>query len=89
MTLSYRIELAPAAQRQIKKLSRQTQNHIIKQLEKLALNPRPNGVKKLSGMSDLYRIRVSDHRIIYTIDDSVLLVLVVKVGDRKEVYRSL
>lgn len=50
-------------------------------------NPRPQGVKELAGEDDVYRIREGDYRIIYTIRDKELIVLVVKIGDRKETYR--
>jgi mRNA interferase RelE/StbE len=50
-------------------------------------NPRPQGVKELAGEEDLYRIREGGHRIVSTIQDKKLIVLVVKIGDRKEVYR--
>jgi mRNA interferase RelE/StbE len=53
----------------------------------LAANPRPQGVKKLAGEDDLYRIREGDYRIICTIHDKELIVLVVKNDDRKEIYR--
>jgi mRNA interferase RelE/StbE len=51
------------------------------------VNPRPPGVKKLSAITATYRIRQGDYRIIYEIEDDVLLVTVVKVADRKDVYR--
>jgi mRNA interferase RelE/StbE len=53
----------------------------------LAENPRPQGVEKLSGMRDRFRIRVGDYRVVYAIEDQVLTVFVVKVGHRREVYR--
>ena len=53
----------------------------------LAANPRPPGVEKLAGPDDFYRIRVGDYRIIYQIQDDVLMILVVKIGHRREVYR--
>jgi mRNA interferase RelE/StbE len=53
----------------------------------LAADPRPFGVKKLSADEDLFRIRVGDYRIIYQIRDKELIVLVVKIGHRREVYR--
>ena len=57
-------------------------------MKTLQYNPRPPGVKKLAGENDLYRIREGDYRIIYTIEDKELIVLVVKIGDRKEIYRA-
>ena len=53
----------------------------------LAHDPRPPGTKKLEGMADTWRIRAGDYRIIYTVEDDRLVVLVVKIGHRREVYR--
>ena len=50
-------------------------------------NPRPFGVKKLEGFDDFYRIKKGNHRIIYTIEDDILTVEVLKVGNRKDVYK--
>jgi mRNA interferase RelE/StbE len=58
-------------------------------LELLKANPKPDGVKKLAGMDNLYRIRSGDYRIVYTINNKALLIIVVKIGDRKEVYKNL
>ena len=54
----------------------------------LAQNPRPPGSLKMHGGDDLYRIRVGDYRIIYEIRDAILLVVVVKIGDRRDIYRE-
>ena len=83
----YTIEIAPAVERAIKKLSAEVKKRIIKALLKLGVEPRPPGVKKLSGEEDLYRIRAGDYRIVYQIRDNELVVLVVRVAHRKEVYR--
>ena len=56
-------------------------------MDGLAKEPRPKGVKKLSGADDLYRIRVGDYRVVYQIRDDRLIVLVVRIGHRKDVYR--
>lgn len=85
----YQIELTPAAQRQLKKLSTVLLRSLLTQIQKLAFNPSPNNVKKLSGNNDFYRIRIKDYRVIYTINDKKLLILVLKIGSRKEVYHSL
>jgi mRNA interferase RelE/StbE len=53
----------------------------------LARNPRPPGTKKLRAQDDRYRIRVGDYRVIYEVDDAQLLILIVDVGHRKDVYR--
>ena len=63
------------------------QKRIGKKIDSLAENPRPPGVEKLSGREDSYRVRVGDYRIIYRIHDKVLLIVIVEVGHRREVYR--
>lgn len=85
--MTYQVEIAPAAKRQIKKLVNQTQELIIQRLQELAENPRPHGVLKMEGNENLYRVRVGDYRIIYQIQDRTLLIVVVKVGHRGDVYR--
>lgn len=86
--MAYSILLAPPAERQLKGLAEPVQKRIVKRLRTLRENPRLQGVKKLAGEEDLYRIREGDYRIIYVIRDKELIVLVVKIGNRKEVYRS-
>lgn len=83
----YSVLLAPSAERQLRALTEPVQKRIVKRLKSLRENPRPQGLKKLAGEDELYRIREGDYRIIYTIQDKELIVLVVKIGDRKEVYR--
>jgi mRNA interferase RelE/StbE len=85
--MAYSILLALPAERQLKALAEPIQKRIIKRLKTLQTNPRPQGIKKLAGEDDLYRIREGDYRIIYTIQNKELTVLVVKIRDRKEVYR--
>ncbi|MBX3303873.1 MAG: type II toxin-antitoxin system RelE/ParE family toxin [Nitrospira sp.] len=85
--MAYSILLAPPAERQLRALAEPNQKRIVKRLKTLQNNPRPQGVKKLVGEDDLYRIREGDFRIIYAIQDKELIILVVKIGDRKEVYR--
>ena len=80
--------LAPPAERQLKTLAGSIQKRIVRRLRTLHENSRPQDVKKLAGEDDLYRIREGDYRIIYAIRDKELIVLVVKIGNRKEVYRS-
>ena len=82
----YKVEISPSAEKQIKSLPKREQTKIIKRAYKLVDDPRPPGVKKLKGVNSLYRIRQGDWRIVYTVEDKRLVVLVVKVGHRKEVY---
>ena len=86
--VAYRVELSNRAKRDVATLSPQVQTRILKALRTLEANPRPLGVEKLKGEDDAYRLRVGDYRILYEVHDEVLLVLVVKVGHRREVYRK-
>ncbi|MDB4900716.1 MAG: plasmid stabilization system [Gemmatimonadetes bacterium] len=83
----YEISIDPAALRQMKKLTPKVRQNVGDAISALATDPRPDGVRKLSGSKDSYRIRVGDYRVLYRITDTRLLVLVVKVGHRRDVYR--
>jgi len=84
----YQVRISKKAQKQIKKLQTTARVEIVLAIKKLADNPRPNGVKKLSGR-DAWRIRSGDFRVIYEIFDDMVMVNVLTVGHRKEVYRLL
>lgn len=86
--MSYTIELSRKAERDFKGFDKALQKRLKTKIDSLAKNPRPSGVKKLEGEEDLYRVRVGDYRIIYQIQDDKLIILVVKIGDRKEVYKK-
>lgn len=86
--MPYRVEYAPAAEKQIESLPRPVQARIFAAADSLAENPRPHGGNKLAGSEDEYRIVVGRYRIIYAIEDKRLIVLVLKVGHRKDVYRG-
>ena len=83
----YQIEFSRQADRQFRNLPSQIQQRLKPRIDSLAATPRPHGSEKLSGADQLYRIRVGDYRIVYAVEDDRLLVLVVKVGHRREVYR--
>jgi mRNA interferase RelE/StbE len=85
--MSYRVEFAKQAAKQFKALPPQEQERLRLKIDALSSNPRPSGLTKLAGEENLYRIRVGNYRIIYSIYDRQLMVLVVKIGHRKEVYR--
>lgn len=82
----YRIEFRPAALREIRKIDRSVQPRIQGAIALLARDPRPPASRALRGRPG-YRLRVGDYRIIYTIDDGVLLIVVVTVGHRRDVYQ--
>lgn len=82
----YNIVLTKTSQKQLDKLNEPLADSIIIAIEKLAYNPRPGGCKKLKGRSG-YRIRVGDYRIIYEIIDHQLLITVIALGHRKDIYQ--
>lgn len=85
----YHVEFTPAAEKELRSLDRPFQTQVFQKIESLADDPRPHGVEKLKGDDGFYRIRSGNYRIVYTINDKVLVVLVIRIGDRKEVYRQL
>lgn len=84
--MKYTVFIERYAQKQILKLDRRAIPIIKSAIAGLADNPRPQGYKKLKG-EDAYRIRVGDYRIIYEINDDRIIVIVVSVGHRKDIYK--
>lgn len=82
----YAIEVAPPASRQLRKLPPQVQVRILAAFDQLAQNPRHPGCEKLEGGSNTYRVRVGDYRVVYEIQDRILVVVVVRVAHRRHVY---
>jgi mRNA interferase RelE/StbE len=76
------------AARAIRRLDRDVRRLVVARLERLAENPRPPGSKKLEGAEDLHRVRVGDYRIVYRIEDEVLLVLAVRAAHRSDGART-
>lgn len=83
----YEIEFSRTADKQLQSLPDALQRRIVRAAEKLEANPRPHGSIKLAGADDVYRIRVGDYRVIYEIEDRRLVVLVVQIAHRRDVYR--
>lgn len=81
----YRIELRPAAARALRKLDPQVRHRVQGAIALLAHDPRPPGARALQGRAGL-RVRIGDYRILYTVADDVLLVVVVTLGHRRDVY---
>ncbi|NLI19729.1 MAG: type II toxin-antitoxin system RelE/ParE family toxin [Actinomycetales bacterium] len=84
--MRYCIEVAPAAVRQLRKLDRVAHRRVQAAIELLASEPRPSGAKKLVGGDGEWRVRTGDYRIVYEIHDNVVLVLVIAVGHRRDIY---
>ncbi len=87
--MSYRIEFRPAALREMRRVPKPFSGRLLMAISALAETPRPPGCVRLQGPEGFYRVRVGDYRIVYLIEDRALLVCVVRVGHRREVYRGL
>lgn len=87
--MAYGIELAPQAERDLRALEPQTRRRIFAKLEQLKADPYPPGVETLqgTGRERFERVRVGDYRIVYQVQRARLVVLVVRIGHRREVYR--
>lgn len=84
--MSYRIEFTAAAAGQVRKLPRPARDTVLDAIEDLGEDPRPHGVRKLSGELTAWRIRVGDYRVIYDVFDAELLVSVVRAAHSREVH---
>jgi len=82
----YKLFFTETFYKNLKDVPARDTKRILSRVEGLAEDPRPVGSEKLSGLPDRYRVRQGDYRIIYSIEDEQLLVVVVKVGHRREVY---
>ena len=85
--MRYRIEFSPRAELQFKKFPKEVQIRLKHRIDNLAENPFPRGVKELSAEENIYPLRIGDYRIIYQVQGSALLILILKLGHRKDVYR--
>ena len=81
----YLIVIDRHAQKQLGKITSPYFNRIVKAINELASNPRPPGCKKLTARPG-YRIRIADFRVIYTIEDKILTIFIIEIGNRREVY---
>ena len=82
----YKVEIVKSAIKELAKIPTKEAIKLTEKINELKENPRPKGCIKLSGTKDEYRIRIGNYRVLYTIEDDVLLVQVFKVGHRKDVY---
>jgi mRNA interferase RelE/StbE len=85
----YRIEVTLDALRALAKLDKPVRRRVQVAIDGLGQNHRPSGVIALQGLRGAYRLRVGNYRVIYTVDDNRLVVLVVELGHRREIYRDL
>jgi mRNA interferase RelE/StbE len=84
---SFSIEVSATAEKQIRKLASGDRIRVLRAIMQLSNEPRPRGCRKLQGYNDVYRMRVGTFRVIYSIEARRLLIIILKVGHRKDVYR--
>jgi len=84
---TYKIEWKRSAAKELEKLPRQMISKIVAAVDSLSLNPYPQGVRKLVSTENSYRIRVGDYRVLYNIVENKLIIEIIRVGHRKDVYR--
>ena len=85
----FKLRIKKSAAKELEAIPRKSdRRRLVARIQALAENPRPRGCKKLSG-SERYRVRQGSYRIVYAIEDDQFVVYVVKIGDRKRVYRTL
>lgn len=87
--MSYRIEVKRSAAKALQKIPKADQKRIAGKIDSLAQNPPNPDTTKMKGNNPFHKIRVGDYRIIYEIQEEVLVLLIVKIGHRKDVYKSL
>jgi mRNA interferase RelE/StbE len=85
--VAYTIQFKPLALRQLEKLPREAQKRLAAKIETLRDDPFPSGCRKMEGVADAWRVRVGDYRVVYQVHHGILVVLVLTVGHRKDVYR--
>ncbi|MFN2315976.1 MAG: type II toxin-antitoxin system RelE/ParE family toxin [Gemmatimonadales bacterium] len=83
----YRIEVSRTAEKQLRKLGVADRRRVVQALVGLGEDPHPPGSRKLSGYTDVFRIRVGVFRVLYSVEGRTLIVIILKLGHRKDVYR--
>jgi len=87
--LSYRIEIKKSAAKALKKIPKANRKRIVEKIDSLAESPPNPDTTKMKGNNPFHKERVGDYRIVYEIQEDVLVILVVKIGHRKDIYRNL
>ncbi|NJL29381.1 MAG: type II toxin-antitoxin system RelE/ParE family toxin [Thermoanaerobaculia bacterium] len=86
---SFEIEWKRSATRELRNLAPDARRRILAAVQSLAANPRPHGSRKLVGAENSWRVRIGDYRVVYSIFEAALIIEIVRVGHRREVYRDL
>lgn len=87
--MSFKVEYKSSVKKELRKLTITDRSAIIHKIELLKDNPNPEGSAKLKGSRDLFRIRHGDYRVIYQIQKNVLLIIIIRIGHRREIYKNM
>ena len=87
--MSYRIEIKRSAAKALKKIPKANRKRIVDKIDSLAESPPNPDTTKMKGNNPFHKVRVGDYRIVYEIQEDVLVILVVKIGHRKDIYTNL
>tara|TARA_R110000868_G_scaffold32343_3_gene117640 strand:- start:40 stop:303 length:264 start_codon:yes stop_codon:yes gene_type:complete len=85
---NYKIEITSSAEKSLKRIPKKDIIKVIEAIQILAISPFPEGCRKLKGEEDVYRVRQGNYRIIYEVVEKKLIVLVLKIGHRKDIYKK-
>ena len=83
----YRVEISSTAEKQLRELTSRDLGRVVRALVGLGDEPHPPGSRKLTGYTDVFRIRVGMYRVLYSVEGRRLIVIILKIGHRKDVYR--
>jgi mRNA interferase RelE/StbE len=84
---SYKLSISATAERQLRRLPKRDLARVAEAMERLASDPHPRGMRKLVGYEDVFRIRVGRYRVLYSVDRREVIVVILKIGHRRDVYR--
>jgi mRNA interferase RelE/StbE len=87
--MSFKLEYKSSVKKELRKLAHADRVAIIQKVELLKDEPKPEGSAKLMGSRDLFRIRHGDYRVVYQIQKHVLLIIIIRIGHRKDIYKKL
>lgn len=85
---NYKIEISSSAEKTLKKIPKKDILKVVQTIQQLAIDPHPQGSRKLQGEENVYRVRQGNYRVIYEVQNKKLLILVLKIGHRKDIYKK-
>lgn len=86
---SYKIEWKHSAKKELKRMPKATISKILTAVESLSENPFPRGIRKIIGTENIFRMRIGDYRIVYFVESNKLIIQIIKVGHRRDIYKKL